>query len=316
MKRICASVLMLAVCFAAAACHAADDGTPTSTTISDQTMKSIIIYNYNKYGDMVSSTQSTTIMTTTVDDEGNTSTQVQHSVTTSKIIAGSVKPVETNTTFQTTSDDGTVLSKGTAKTTYTYDSDGHLSGASGWTKSDSFDDKTGKLASHVESNDTYKIVAGEAQRVKSTVDSSKSFSYDKDGTTKLATISGYTNYEYTKLAGGSYVLSKEVSHNVQTPIDSKKEGATTQVTDKTKTYVRSSNGALTDIKLSGTMKLTVSASGGTQTYTRTLLQPGDTYKTYNEDGSVKATKTVPKYIGYDPDVGYYIKAEYWSEVQE
>ncbi|MDD5347779.1 MAG: hypothetical protein PHT59_04110 [Candidatus Omnitrophica bacterium] len=285
-KLLVTGILMIFI-MGQAAVYAADSG-QTSSVITDQSTNKTIHYTYNAYGVMTSSVENATITTTTTNEEGQASTTVQKSTTVSEWIGGSVKPVSSTGTIETKNAAGTVTDKGTFNTNYSYDSTtGALVGASGGGENWSYNTETGKLASHTTSTDTYQIIDGQALRVKSTYSGT---GYADDGSTANSSISGSTTYNYEVIAG-SHVLKSETSTQTTTMTSGEYTGSViTQTT--TKGYTRNSNGQLTGLTLSGSGSNESHVNGGSKTYTKKL-----------SDYTVKL----------DPEQGYYISDQWWTE---
>lgn len=280
MKRI--GILILGIFFLAGGLNvfAVETGTILSTT-QDSTIH--IEYVYNAYGVGISSVQTTTTITTTKkkEEDGTETNSTTTTVSTSESewMGGSLK-IKSTTGTSTTEGDDDLSSTTTFETTYTYDENGRLIGASGTSDTES-DDGNGKT-SRSHSVDTYIIQDGEALRSKSETTGTN---YGTDDT-KTADFTETTTYEY-QLIGGSWELVREVSAST-----SAETNGNEQVVTKTRTYSRDANGVCTGISQSAEGTYTaVNSNGGKQTYTM------ENYKAE---------------FKFDAEQGWYLTQESWD----
>lgn len=279
MKRIW--ILTTVVFFLAGGLNAfAATANPIISTSQNSTIH--VEYIYNAYGVAISATEITTTTTRTVDDKGGWSetTTVQTAYSTWK--GGSLKIDSASGTSDTKASDGS-NSHTNFWTSYTYNANGQLAGASGGahTTGDRGKDANGEPIGTFVSDtvDHYIIRNGQALRSSSVTTGTN---YGPDGT-KTSTFTETTNYAY-QLIGGSWHLMGEVSTSTTNGID----GSTETIT-RTRTYSRDANGVCTGITQTATgTKTVVNENGGKTTYTMSNYQ---------------AT------FAYDSKVGWYLQKE-------
>jgi hypothetical protein len=219
---------------------------------------------YNAFGVCYMSTDHSTTVTQTTDGD-TTSTTTQDSVTMQTWKGGSLKADYTNSTSDTTGDDGS-SSHTVSKTTYEYDENGKLAGASGTatTTGTLAEGANGESGGEYTSTQTTSYTIKNAQALPS-----------QTTTHTVQTLEGQvsvtsdevTTFSY-ELLGGSWRLMQEVSNSISTTPD----GGRTETTT-TKTYSRDANGLCTGLSQTMTGTRTVkTATGGTETWT---LSAGD-----------------------------------------
>jgi hypothetical protein len=219
---------------------------------------------YNAFGACFTSTEDSKTVTssTKVDENGKESSS--ETVTESSVVqtwkGGSLK-VDSSTSESTTEGTDGSSSKTTSTVSYTYDSAGRLSAASGTAKTTGTlaEDAKGGSGGEYSSNQTTSYIIKNAQALPSqTVTKTTTTLEGQEKSTSTET----TDFTY-ELIGGAWHLTKEVSNSSTSMTDGGSEQRTT-----IKTYTRDANGVCTKVEQSctGTSK-SISETAGTTEYT-------------------------------------------------
>lgn len=308
MKKICALILMSLLLTVGANCFADDipaPALPTAATVPIvSTTRNTTIhveYTYNAFGVAISSLQKATTFTKTIDANGGWSESTSVSTTESCWRGGSLKVNFSSGTTETEGSDGS-NSDTTFATTYAYNSNGQLSGASGGstTTGDRGNDANGEAIGTFKSSstNTYEIRNGQAL-LKSSTSNGTNFGPDGVKTGDFGTTVTHTH----KMIGGSWHIMSSTTVSTSNGTD-----GSTESTTKTLTYERdAATGVCIGLTQTATgTKTSVNENGGKTTYKMCEKDGVD------ENGNpIYAYKAIPL---FDAEVGWFISFESWDWV--
>jgi len=238
MRSICALAIAAALIFASSYALAADPITDFTQTIHVST-------RYNAFGMAIGQTTVTTTVTTTTGEDGSTSTTTSTTTVEASWHAGSLKTDTAHTVSDTTSSDGS-YSHSEFTDTYTYDSNGVLTGCSGTGTFSSYDGESGQTTSGTITR-TFEIRDGQALLTSQVTSGTI---YDKNGVA-IGTTNTTTTYTYEYL-GGQWVVAQEVSTTTTEMFGANDTPRYTETITRTLTYDRNEFGQVTGISQTAT----------------------------------------------------------------